>query len=160
MRILSPLILSCAVLFALPIAAQAEAPTPARYGQPVTVTDALSLIERGRQAAAARGFTMAFAVVEPTGELVAFARMEEAPYASSVLAQQKARSAARLRLPTSELETRVQNGRAALLSSDEVLAVGGGVSIVVDGRVVGAFGVSGGTSAQDAEIATAVISLP
>lgn len=51
-------------------------------------------------------------------------------------------------------------GRTALLSSDEVLAVGGGVPIVVDSRVVGALGVSGGTSAQDTEIAAAVISLP
>ncbi|ESQ89253.1 hypothetical protein ABAC460_13225 [Asticcacaulis sp. AC460] len=160
MRHVHSVILTCFLAMAIPVAAAAQTAPPSRYGQAMATDDALSLIDRARQAAVARGLNMAFAVVEPTGELVAFVRMEDAPYASGSLAQQKARSSARLRLPTSELETRVQNGRLVLLSSDEVLAVGGGVPIVVDGRVVGALGVSGGTSAQDAEVAAVVGSRP
>ncbi len=87
-------------------------------------------------------------------ELVAFARMDDVPYASIRLAQQKASTSARLRLTTAELEERVQKGgRTVLLSSDEVIAIGGGVPIVVDGRIIGALGVSGGTAAQDAAVA-------
>lgn len=73
------------------------------------------------------------------------------------LAQQKASTSARLRLTTAELEERVQGGRVALLSSDEVIAIGGRVPIVVDSQIVGALGVSGGTAAQDAAIAEATV---
>jgi uncharacterized protein GlcG (DUF336 family) len=151
------ILLACALVMAVPAVAAAQTPIPRVYGPPLSVADALALIDKGRELSAAQGFTMAFAVVEPSGELIAFARMEDAPYASTELAQQKARSSARLRLPTSELETRVQGGRTVLLSSDEVLAVGGGVPIVVDGKVVGALGVSGGSAAQDTEIATKIL---
>ncbi|WEK42239.1 MAG: heme-binding protein [Candidatus Sphingomonas colombiensis] len=100
---------------------------------------------------------MAFAIVEPSGELVAFARMDDAPYASIRLAQQKARTAARLRVATATLEERVRAGRSVLLSADEVIAIGGGVPIVANGRVIGAIGVSGGSADQDAGIAEAAI---
>ncbi|MCR6659588.1 MAG: heme-binding protein [Asticcacaulis sp.] len=158
MTLLRISLLVCAFLVAAPASASAQTVTPGRYGPPIPVSEAQGIINRGMAASAAKGLTMAFAVVEPSGELVAFARMTDAPYASTQLAQQKARASARLRLPTAELETRVQTGRMVLLSSDEVLAVGGGVPIVVDGRVVGALGVSGGTAAQDAEIAVATLS--
>lgn len=146
------ILIGCAVMTAIPAAAQ---PTPpvSGYGSPIGVSEALALIERGMEKSAAQGLKMVFAVVEPSGELVAFARMDDAPYASIRLAQQKASTSARLRLTTAELEERVQGGRMALLSSDEVIAIGGGVPIVVDGRIIGALGVSGGTAAQDAAIA-------
>ncbi|HTN41530.1 MAG TPA: heme-binding protein [Asticcacaulis sp.] len=153
MNFIKTILLGGAFILAAPLEVGAETTPPTRYGPPITVNAALALIKRGMEAGSAQGLNMAFAVVEPSGELVAFARMEDVPYASTELAQQKARSSARLRLATSDLETRVQNGRTVLLSSDEVLAVGGGVPIVVDGRVVGALGVSGGTSSQDAEMA-------
>jgi glc operon protein GlcG len=60
-------------------------------------------------------------------------------------------------MTTAQFEERVQTGRAVLMSSDEVIAIGGGVPIVEDGRVIGALGVSGGTAVQDAQIAAAAI---
>ncbi len=63
------------------------------------------------------------------------------------------RTSARLRITTAELEQRVLAGRAVPPSSDEVLAIGDGVPIVVDRRVAGAFGVSGATAAEDAAVA-------
>lgn len=135
--------------------AQSPANTPAAYGPPISVTEASKIVDRGMKLAAAQGFRMAFAVVEPSGELVAFARMDDAPYAAVRLSQQKARASARLRLPTAELEQRVQAGRTVLLSSDEVIAVGGGVPLVANGKVVGALGVSGGSAAEDSAIAVA-----
>lgn len=151
---------ACAILTAAPAVAQAPNTQASRYGPPIEVADALALIQRGLEQSAAEGHRMAFAVVEPSGELVAFARMDEVPYASIRLAQQKARTAARLRITTMELEERVLRGRSVLLSSDEVIAIGGGVPIVADGRVIGALGVSGATAAQDAAVAAATVARP
>lgn len=156
MRRLIVLVLTFAV--ATPGATQSLSNAPTLYGPPITVGDALELIDRGMVQSTADGMQMAFAVVEPSGELVAFARMDGVPYASIRIAQQKARTAARLRMATSQLEERVQGGRTALLSSDEVIAVGGGVPIVADGRIIGALGVSGATAAEDDALATALIS--
>lgn len=147
------ILIACAVMIATPATAEPPKPPQTKYGPPISISDARALIDRGIEAAAAQGHTMAFAIVEPSGELVAFARMDDAPYASTRLAQQKASTSARLRLTTAELEERVTAGRTALLSSDEVIAIGGGVLIIADGQVIGALGVSGGTAAQDAAIA-------
>ena len=149
---------ACAVMIAAPATAEPPKPAPSGYGPPISITEARALIDRGMETAAAQGHTMAFAIVEPSGELVAFARMDDAPYASTRLAQQKASTSARLRLTTAELEERVQGGRMALLSSDEVIAIGGGVPILAEGRIIGALGISGGTAAQDAAIAGETVS--
>lgn len=151
------IVLACAALAAQPGVAQSPAAPPAHYGSPIALAKALVVVERGRDLAAHCGLTMAFAVVEPSGELVAFVRMDGIPYASTRLAQQKARTSARFQMTTAQFEERVQNGRAVLMSSDEVIAIGGGVPVVEDGRVIGALGVSGGTAAQDAAIAAAAI---
>jgi uncharacterized protein GlcG (DUF336 family) len=50
----------------------------------------------------------------------------------------------------------VNSGRIALLTADDFVAIGGGMPIVIDGRVVGAVGISGGTSAEDAVIAATI----
>jgi uncharacterized protein GlcG (DUF336 family) len=121
------------------------------------LSDALALVQRGIEHSKQRGFKMAIAVVEPTGELVAFARMDDVPYGSIPLAQQKARTSARFRLTTASAEERVQNGRVVLLSADDFIAIGGGVPIVVNGRVVGAIGVSGASAAEDAALASAIL---
>ncbi|HWU95322.1 MAG TPA: heme-binding protein [Sphingomonas sp.] len=147
--------LACALLTATPAIPQTSNAKPAGYGAPIAVDEALRLIRKGMAESAAKELKMAFAVVEPSGELVAFARMDDVPYASIRLAQQKARTSARLRMATASLEERVLGGRSVLLSSDEVLAIGGGVPIIANGRVVGALGVSGGTAAEDAAIAAA-----
>ncbi len=149
--------LACAVIMATPGATQTPNIRPIGYGPPITVADALKLVDQGMRQSAAKGLTMAFAVVEPSGELVAFARMDDVPYASIRIAQQKARTSARFRIPTMQFEERVQAGRMVLLTSDEVVAVGGGVPIVANGRVIGALGVSGGTAAEDAALASALV---
>jgi len=156
------LLAATAAMIAAPLAAQTAAPAapasaPVGYGAPITLADAMKLIEKGMKLAEARKLKLAFAVVEPSGELVAFAKMDDVLYASAHLAQQKARAAARFRLPTSEFETRVMGGRTVLLSSDEVIAIGGGVPIIANGRVIGALGVSGGSAADDAAVAGAAL---
>jgi uncharacterized protein GlcG (DUF336 family) len=134
----------------------AAAPAPP-YGAPIGLETAQALIDRATAAASARGFRMAFAIVEPSGALVAFGRMDDTQYGSIAVAQAKARSAALYRTATSVSEERLTGGRTALLALDGMVPVAGGVPIVVDGRVIGAIGVSGASSAQDDEIARAAI---
>lgn len=145
-----------ALLVATPVLAQIPSEQPTTYGPPISMNAAREIIDAGIAQAEARGLILAFAVVEPSGELVAFARMDGLPYASIRIAQQKARTAARFRLTTAQFEERVQTGRVVLLSTDEVIAVGGGVPIIVDERVIGAVGVSGATATEDAAIAAAI----
>ncbi len=162
---MKPLLLAVAVLaLAAPAWGQtppttapaAAAPAPP-YGAPIGLETAQALIDRATAAAAARGFRMAFAIVEPSGALVAFGRMDDTQYGSIAVAQAKARSAALYRTATSVSEERLTGGRMALLALDGMVPVAGGVPIVVDGRIIGAIGVSGASSAQDDEIARAAI---
>ena len=151
------LALACSILLSTPATAQTPIVESLGYGPPIGVEEAMTVISKAMKNAASGKHKMAFAVVEPSGELVAFARMDDTPYASIRLAQQKARTAARLRVSTTELERRVQGGRTVLLSSDEVLAVAGGVLIIRHGRIVGALGVSGATAPEDASIAESAL---
>lgn len=154
------IVLVCAIMAASPGLAETPPEPPATYGAPIALSHALVIVERGRALATHCGLAMAFAVVEPSGELVAFTRMDGIPYASTRLAQQKARTSARFRMTTAEFEERVQNGRAVLMSSDEVIAIAGGVPIIEGRRVIGALGISGGTAVQDAAIAIAAMAPP
>jgi len=141
-----------------PTPAPAAAPAPPlSYGAPIGLEAAQALVDRAVEAGRARGFRLAIAVVEPSGELVAFGRMDDVQYGSIAVAQAKARSSARFRASSASAEERLAAGRMALLAIDGIVPVAGGVPIVVDGRVVGAIGVSGASSAQDDEVARAAI---
>ncbi len=143
-------------VFSTPAAAQSAPPIPNVYGEPIGIDQARAIVQRGLEEGARRGLTLAIAVVEPSGELVAFARMDGVPYGSIPLAQAKARTSARFRTTTVSREEQVNGGRYALLTAEDFVAIGGGVPIVVDERVVGAVGISGGTSAEDAVIAATI----
>jgi len=132
--------------------AAAAVPTPA-YGPPIAMADARALIDRAVAEAARNGFRMAIAVVEPSGELVAFARMDDTQYGSIYVAQRKAEYSARYRQSSALAEERVLAGRIVSLSNPDAFTIGGGIPIVIDGRIVGAIGVSGATAAQDAAVA-------
>jgi len=148
--------IACLTAFSTPAAAQSTSPIPSIYGEPIGIDQAQAIIQRGLEEGARRGLPLAIAVVEPSGELVAFARMDGVPYGSIPLAQDKARTSARFRTTTVSREEQVNNGRYALLTADDFVAIGGGEPIIVDGRVIGAVGISGGTSAQDAVVAAAI----
>ena len=137
----------------------AAAPVPARAQLRSTPAVAAEGAQRALAAAAAearrQGWLVSIAVVDPAGELVAFLRMDGAPYSSVDISRGKARTAARFRRPTRGLDSALTAGRMAILGFDGVTPVEGGVPIVVNGETVGAVGVSGVTSAQDAQVAQA-----
>jgi uncharacterized protein GlcG (DUF336 family) len=102
-----------------------------------------------------RGWPMAIAIVDSTGHLVLFHRCDQAQHASVAISQAKAETAVNLRRPTKALEDAITAGGQGLrlLGVPGVLPLEGGVPLIATGQVIGAIGVSGMQSGQDAEIA-------
>ena len=102
---------------------------------------------------------MAIAITEPSGDLVYFARMENAPYSSIQIAQHKASTAARFRRPTRAFDDQLRAGNMFFLTFD-ISAAPGGLPIVREGKLIGAIGVSGGSGAQDEQVGRAGLASP
>lgn len=119
-------------------------------------------LEDARKAAAAAAveanknkWNVAIAVVDDGGRLVYFERIDETQYGSIDIAIGKARTAAFYKRPTKALEDALNGGQYGILSYPNTLPKEGGLPILVDGKVVGAIGVSGVMSSQDAQAAKA-----
>ena len=141
-----------------PLPAPAPVPAPAPpYGTPISLAEAQKLVDRAIAAGRARGFRLAIAVVEPNASLVAFGRMDDTQYGSIEVAEAKAASAARFRTPTANMAKAVLDGRVTTLALPGALPIAGGRPIIVSGKIIGAIGVSGATSAEDDEIAMAAL---
>jgi uncharacterized protein GlcG (DUF336 family) len=123
----------------------------------VPLETAQGLLDAALDHARENGWRVAVAIVEPSGELVAFARLDDTQYGSIHVAQRKATTAARYRIPTLTMEERVLAGRIVSLANEDTLPIAGGRPIVIEGRIVGAIGVSGVTSTQDDEVALAAL---
>jgi glc operon protein GlcG len=142
-----------------PAAQPATPPAPPpQYGAPISVADAKKLAaaaiaEVGKIGAAPN----AIAIVDIGGELLYFERMENTQTGSVQVAIDKARSAVLFRRPTKVFEDVLAGGGAGLriLGLHAAIPVEGGLPIVVGGKVVGAIGASGGTAAQDGQVALA-----
>lgn len=105
--------------------------------------------------AKANSWNVSIAVVDPNGDLVAFLRLDAAALSTVDVAQAKARTAARFKRPTKSLDSSLAGGRMAILGLPGATPVEGAVPIIIGGEIVGAIGVSGATSAQDAQVAAA-----
>jgi len=103
---------------------------------------------------------MAVAIVDTHGDLVYFEKMDDTPLGSTIVSQDKARSAARFKRPTKAFQDMLASGGDGMrvLRIKGAVPVEGGLPIVIGGKVVGAVGLSGGTSPQDGQCAQAGIS--
>jgi uncharacterized protein GlcG (DUF336 family) len=120
------------------------------YGQPISAERAQAVLQAAVAEAKKHDWAMNVAVVDPSGDLIAFERMDGAQLASIAISQHKARAAARFRRETVVFENAVvKSGYNYILSLDEAIASRGGVPLIVDGKLVGAVGCSGGTGSQD-----------
>jgi glc operon protein GlcG len=132
--------------------AQGQAP----YGAPIGADAAKKAAAAALAEARRNNWTVAAAIVDPAGELVYFEKVDSTQMGSTEIAIEKARTAARFKRPSKEFEDVISAGGSGLrmLGVPFVLPVAGGVPLVVDGKIVGAIGVSGGTNVQDAQCAT------
>jgi len=133
-----------------------DGPTPEKlvylpYGETIKIDAAKKAAAAAIAEATKRGWPMCVAVVGPNGELVYFEKMDDCAYASITIAQHKARFAARFRRPSLVFERLMAKGDyfSYLATLDDAIASRGGNPIVVDGKIVGAIGASGGSGSQD-----------
>jgi len=125
------------------------------YGTPISLEKAQAVLQAALAESNKRGWQLNVAVVDPGGNLLAFARMDGAQLASIAIAEHKARAAARFRRPTRVFEDAIQKGFTYIETLDDVIASRGGIPLIDDGKLVGAIGCSGGTGSQDEVICTA-----
>jgi uncharacterized protein GlcG (DUF336 family) len=139
-------------LLALPAWAQVP-----QYGSNVTLEQARKAVAAALADARRQNLPMAVAIVDTAGQLVAFDRMDNTQTGSILVSQDKAVSAAMFRRPTKAFQDVVAGGGAGLriLTLRNANAVEGGIPLVVDGKIIGAIGVSGGSSDQDGVVAKA-----
>ncbi len=127
-----------------PAAPAAPLPPTTPYGTPITLEQAKKAADAAEAEARKRNMFTAIAIVEPSGELVYFRKMDGAQYASIKVAQDKARSAALFRRSSKDFFDRMMKGDMSGLTLAGAVASAGGIPIAVDGKIIGAIGTSGG----------------
>lgn len=143
----------------LPESSLQPSPSPAvpNYGAPISLDAAKRAVAAAEAEALANQWSVTIAVVDSGGHLVVLHRMDQTHLASLSVAQTKAETAVYFRRPTRIFEETVAAGGLGLrlLSMPGHCAIEGGVPLLVNGEIVGAIGVSGVQSVQDAQVARA-----
>ncbi len=147
-------LLAATALWSLVSAAQAQVP---QYGANINYDQAHKAMVAAMADARKQNIPMAVAIVDTAGLLVAFERMDNTQSGSIGVAQDKAVSAAMFRRSTKVFQDAVAGGGAGLrvLTLRGANAVEGGLPIIVDGKIIGGIGVSGGSAEQDGVVAKA-----
>ena len=144
-----------AALFCVMSVTKAQMPNP--YGLPISVENAKKAAAPAIAEAVKNKWTVAVAIVDPAGVLVYYEKMDNTQVGSADIAIDKARTAAQFKRPTKALQEALAAGGAGMriLGLKGVTPVEGGIPLVMDGKIVGAIGVSGMSSAQDSQCAQA-----
>jgi glc operon protein GlcG len=124
----------------------------------MTVVDVRRIVAAAETEATSNGWAVTIAIVDDGGHPLALQRLDGAPPISAYIAPAKARTAALGRRESKVYEDVINEGRVSFLSVPQIEGMlEGGVPIVVDGQCIGAVGVSGVKSSEDARIARAGI---
>ena len=145
------------ITFALCSLASAVAQMPNPYGPPISLENAKKAAAPALAEATKNNWNVAVAIVDPAGNLIYYEKMDNTQLGSANVAIDKARSAALFKRPTKAFQDALAAGgdSVRLLRIQGVVPVEGGIPLVADGKIVGAIGVSGVTSAQDNQCAKA-----
>jgi uncharacterized protein GlcG (DUF336 family) len=130
---------------------------PLPYGAPITLDQARAVMAAAEVEAAAHDWPMVIAIVGSGGQLVMLHALDQAQHGSVPVAQGKAETAVNFRRPSKLFEDAVASGSLGLrlLGMHNLLPLDGGLPLIADGCVIGAIGVSGMQSTQDAQVAAA-----
>jgi glc operon protein GlcG len=123
----------------------------------ITLDAAKNMAAAGEAEARKNGWNVAIAVVDAGGGLILFHKLDDTQPGSIAVAQGKARAAALFKRPSKAMEEAISGGKQAFLTIEGIVPMQGGLPVVVDGKVIGAVGVSGVTSAQDEQVAQAAL---
>jgi glc operon protein GlcG len=157
---------AAAILCRVSLFAQTTPPQPNAkpviipYGDPITLELAHQIVGAAVKEANANGWTMAIAIVDCGGNLVMFEKMDNTQVGSVDVAIGKAKTANNFKRPTKAMEDAVAGGGIGLrmLALPGVFPLEGGEPITVNGRIIGAIGVSGMQSTQDGQVVKVALS--
>src|SRR5215472_1005026 len=146
---------------AIPAGAQ-QSPPPAPppttpYGLPIGLDAAKKVMAAAEAEAMKNNWPMAIVILDSSGHTVMLHKLDDTQYGSIRVAEDKAQTALDFRRPSKVFEDLVAQGgiNMRILALRGAAPLEGGVPILVDGKIVGAIGVSGGTSVQDGQVAKA-----
>jgi len=138
----------------------APAPAPAAapvlpYGPTITLDQAKRVMAAAELEAAKNSWQVAITIIDSGGNLVMFHKIDNAQLSAVTVSEGKARTALEFKRPSKALDEAIAAGGAGmrLLALKDITPLEGGVLVVVGGRIIGAIGVSGALSAQDAQVA-------
>ena len=150
--------LAAVILTATASAQQAPSPPPTTpYGAPIGLEAAKKVMAAAEAEAVKNNWAMAIVILDSTGHMVMLHKLDNTQYGSLMAAEDKALSAINYRRPSKVFEDLVAQGGIGLrsLALRGASPLEGGIPVIVDGKIVGAIGVSGGTSVQDGQVAKA-----
>jgi glc operon protein GlcG len=155
-KLLAKLLALTALSVSMAVSAQTPPPPPA-YGPAITLEQAKKAMAAAEAEAVKNSWPVAIYIVDSGSHMVMMQRLPNTQIASLDIAQGKATSANNFRRPTKALEDAVAGGGAGLrlLALKNVTPLEGGELIMQDGKIIGAIGVSGVMSSQDAQVARA-----
>lgn len=145
-------LLFAVIASALSFVAQAQT-----YGAPITLDQAKKALAAAEAEMKKNNWAMSIAIVDSGGHLVLMQRADGSQFAGAKIAQDKAWSAAAFKRPGKMFQDRLATGgvETRILQLRGVSALDGGDPIVVDGKIIGAIGVSGGSGEQDGQVSKA-----
>jgi glc operon protein GlcG len=158
----------CAVAAGLVLAGPAIAPALAQqqpvptgatppYGPPITLDQAKRVMAAAELEAAKNSWQVGITILDSGGNLVMFHKIDNTQLSAITTSEGKARTALEFKLPSKALDDAIANGGAGmrLLALKDITPLEGGILVLVDGKIIGAVGVSGALSAQDEQVARA-----
>jgi uncharacterized protein GlcG (DUF336 family) len=149
-----------ALLFAAAAALPARAQTaPPPYGPPINIEAARKIMTGAEAEAGKNNWQVVIAIIDSGGHIVMIHRHDNVQLSSIEISQGKAKTALMFKRPSKVLDDAISSGGTGLrfLALKDIVPLEGGIPIVIDGKIVGAIGVSGVLSSQDAQIARAGI---
>jgi glc operon protein GlcG len=145
------------LVVAMNVLTSAFAQMPNPYGAAISLENAKKAAAPAMAEAVKNNWAMAVAVVDTSGNLVYYEKMDATQIGSANVAIEKARSAALFKRPTKTFQDALAAGGDGMrvLRLQGAVPIEGGIPILIDGKIAGAIGVSGGTAAQDGQCAKA-----
>ena len=138
------------------VSAQPAGATPP-YGPPITLDDAKRAMAAAELDAAKNSWQVAITILDSGGNPVMFHKIDNTQLSATTVSEGKARTALDFKRPSKALDDAIAAGGAGmrLLALKDITPLEGGIPVVVDGKIIGAIGVSGALSSQDAQVAAA-----
>ena len=149
--------LALALFAALGAGSVSAQTVPPPYGPPITLDSARKIMAAAEAEAAKNNWAVVIAIIDSGGHVVMMHRYDNVQLSSIEISQGKAKTALMFKRPTKVLDDAISGGGTGLrvLALKDIVPLEGGLPIVADGKIVGAIGVSGVLSSQDAQIARA-----